>query len=321
MENLLTIRDLSVEYDVSGGRLSAVSHVDMQIQRGEIYAVVGESGCGKSTIASTIMRLTEDNTSVTGEILYQGKNLLELSPRKMEEIRGGEIGIIFQNPLDSLNPVYRSGTQVYEAIRLDQIPKGEAWQQVKGLYGAVRIPEPEDKIRRFPYELSGGMRQRVMIAMMLSRHPKLLIADEPTTALDVTIEAQILKILRELRDNPPQVSILLITHNFGVVSEIADRMGVMYAGKLVEEGEVQEVMKNPAHPYTKALLESLPRQSKRMGRIRSIEGNVPRILGEYSGCRFCNRCPLATEICAEMEPPRKEIKPGHLIFCHKEVNS
>lgn len=319
MEPLLSLRHLSVGYDVGDGVLSAVNNIDLDIYRGEIFALIGESGCGKSTVSSAIMRLLfGEDAHVSGKILFKGRDLYALSEREMSSVRGREISMIFQNPLDSLNPVYRSGRQVKEAIVLDNISQRDAWDKVLELYRDVQIPDAERRMRSFPHELSGGMRQRVMIAMMLSRNPELLIADEPTTALDVTIEAQILDILHELRQRY-QTSIMVITHNFGIVAEIADRVGIMYAGELVEIADVFTLFKEPAHPYTKALMQALPRGSKRDGRISTIEGNVPRIVGEYSGCRFFNRCPLADERCRSAIPPQVEITPGHVVRCHKEV--
>lgn len=319
METLLKLRDLKIDYTVRDGMLSAVNHVNLDVRPKEIFALVGESGCGKSTVALAIMRLLMDSdTSVSGAIEFKGKNLLTLSKRDMERVRGCEIGMIFQNPLDSLNPVYRSGTQVSEAIMLDHVTRQQAWEKVLELYHDVKIPDVKCRMRSFPHELSGGMRQRVMIAMMLSRNPELLIADEPTTALDVTIEAQILHIMRSLREQYG-TSILVITHNFGIVAEIADRIGVMYAGELVEMGDVYSLFENPSHPYTKALMQALPRHSKQEGRISTIEGSVPRIIGEYKGCRFANRCVFAENICHTKVPGMHEIENGHYISCHREV--
>jgi oligopeptide/dipeptide ABC transporter ATP-binding protein len=318
MDALLTLDRLSVDYQVSDGLLSAVHDVSLSIGRGEIYALVGESGCGKSTIAHTIMRLSIDhNERVGGQIFFDGKNLLDLSDPEMEKIRGKHIGMIFQNPLDSLNPVYRSGTQVAEALALDGISKKESRGRVIELYRDVQIPDPEERVGSFPHELSGGMRQRVMIAMMLSRSPELLIADEPTTALDVTVEAQILHILKEMRDLY-QASVLLITHNFGVVAEIADRIGIMYAGELVEEGTVFEIFEKPAHPYSKALLSALPRGHKSEGRIAAISGTVPRIMDKANHCRFHNRCPKAKESCRKENPTFISLSETHRVRCHPE---
>jgi oligopeptide/dipeptide ABC transporter ATP-binding protein len=316
MSILLDIRDLSVDYQVKGGYLSAVHKVNFHLKRGEIFALVGESGCGKSTIAYSIIKLLNSgNEKVTGEIIFEGTNLQDLKSAEMSALRGKKIGMVFQNPLDSLNPVYTSGWQVQEAIALDKVDRLQAWQKVRELYSDMKIPDPEKRMKSFPHELSGGMRQRVMIAMMLSRNPALLIADEPTTALDVTIEAQILEIIKELR-TVYQTSVLLITHNFGLVAEVADRIGVMYAGQLVEEGDVFQIFENPVHPYTRLLLAALPRISKRDGELATISGSVPKLIGEIKGCRFANRCLQAEAICFEQGPVMVEIETGHSCACN-----
>ena len=317
MENLLTIKALNVGFKVQGGTLSAVQDLSFSVRKGEIYALVGESGCGKSTAAYSVMGLLEKETALTsGSVDFKGKELLGMPEPELETIRGKEIGMIFQNPIDSLNPVYKSGNQVSEAILLDQVSKPDAWNRVLDLYQEVKIPDAEKRALSFPHELSGGMRQRVMIAMMLSRQPELLICDEPTTALDVTIEAQILDIIRRLRDES-QTAFLVITHNFGIVAEIADRVGVMYAGELVEEADVFTIFDEPNHPYTQALMKALPRQSKHQGRLMTIEGVVPRILGEAEGCRFANRCPYRTDQCEKETPKPVFVKNNHLVRCHR----
>ncbi len=316
MSSLLSLENLYVDYKVGDQRLSAVHDVSLDIKAGEIYALVGESGCGKSTIAHTIMRLSLDhNEVIQGQIHFDGRDLLSLSESDMEKVRGQHIGMIFQNPLDSLNPVYRSGTQVAEALRLDGMDKKEAMARVEALYRDVQIPDPAERVSAFPHQLSGGMRQRVMIAMMLARNPQLLIADEPTTALDVTVEAQILRILKDLRDRYGS-SVLLITHNFGVVAEIADRIGIMYAGELVEEGNVFEIFQKPRHPYSQALLSALPRYRKTEKRIAAIEGTVPRIFEKENNCRFHNRCPLANQDCQQGKPTFVQISDSHRVRCH-----
>ncbi|HZK29306.1 MAG TPA: ABC transporter ATP-binding protein [Clostridia bacterium] len=320
VESLLKLDHLSVDYKVGSGLLSAVHDVSLSIAKGEIYALVGESGCGKSTIAHTIMRLSLDHNEVfDGKIIFEGNDLLMLSDTEMEKVRGKHIGMIFQNPLDSLNPVYRSGTQVAEALMLDGMSKKEAMDRVVELYRDVQIPEPEERVRAFPHELSGGMRQRVMIAMMLARNPELLIADEPTTALDVTVESQILSIMKDLRDRYGS-SVLLITHNFGIVAEMADRIGIMYAGELVEEGTVFEIFNHPVHPYSKALLSALPRCRKTEKRIDAISGTVPRIFEKVDHCRFHNRCPKAKALCAEIGPSFLALTETHRVRCHREVH-
>ncbi|HWQ58742.1 MAG TPA: ABC transporter ATP-binding protein [Clostridia bacterium] len=316
---LIEIKNLSVDYKVKEGYLSAVKNADLTINKGEIFALIGESGCGKSTIAYTIMKLLfSENERVSGEILFEGRDLLKATEREMEDIRGRDIGMIFQNPLDSLNPVYRSADQVAEAIMLDGIDRKQAWNKVLELYRSVRIPDSEKRMKSFPHELSGGMRQRVMIAMMLARNPKLLIADEPTTALDVTIEAQILSIIRGLRAQF-DTSILIITHNFGIVAEVADKIAVMYAGEIVELGDVFQIFSAPMHPYTRALMLALPRVRKHERRLATIPGSVPKLIGDIPGCRFANRCACAADVCASEAPPLRTAKDGHIYRCHREA--
>ncbi len=314
-EELLKLEDLNIDYKVKGGALSAVHNVNLSIHQGEIFAVVGESGCGKTTVAHSIMNLLAGNNArIEGRILFEGKDLRTCSQKEMEQIRGQKIGMIFQNPLDSLNPVYTTGKQVQEAIMLDHVEKGAAWEKVIRLFQDVRMPDAKERVNSYPHELSGGMRQRVMIAMMLSRNPKLLIADEPTTALDVTIEAQILEILQELKKQR-NTAIMLITHNFGLVAEVADRIAVMYAGEVIETGTVYEIFENPMHPYTRLLMQALPRKTKREGRLQTIEGAVPRILEKKPECRFANRCPYATERCSREEPATIRASETHAYRC------
>ena len=316
-EQLLKINNLSIDYKVKDGYLSAVNKINLTINKGEIFALVGESGCGKSTIAHSLLQLLPTkNTVISGEAIFKDENLVNMSSKKIEHVRGKEISMIFQNPLDSLNPVFKVGNQVQEAILLDKVNKIDAWNKVIDLFKQVKMPDAEERANSFPHELSGGMRQRVMIAMMLSRNPELLIADEPTTALDVTIEAQILEILKQLRDNY-DTSILLITHNFGLVAEIADKIGVMYAGEMIEMGDVYEIFKNPIHPYTKLLMQALPRITKNHGRLTTIEGSVPRITEKKEECRFANRCPYAIDKCRNQEPPLVVLENGHSYRCFK----
>lgn len=317
-EELLKLEHLSIDYKVKDGYLSAVNDVSCTINKGEVFAIVGESGCGKSTVAHSIMNLLPDgNEEINGKILFKGKDLRQYGAKEMETIRGKEIGMIFQNPLDSLNPVYTVGGQVEEAILLDKVDKQEAWKRVIDLFRDVKMPDAEERVRSFPHELSGGMRQRVMIAMMLSRNPQLLIADEPTTALDVTIEAQILDIMKDLKEKF-NTAIMLITHNFGLVAEIADRIGIMYAGEMVESGDVFEIFAHPTHPYTKLLMQALPRKTKAEGRLKTIEGSVPRITEKKPGCRFANRCPYAEESCYKEDPPVVPVRENHFCRCHLE---
>lgn len=317
-EELLQIKNLSVDYKVKGGYLSAVHGVSFEICKGEIFAIVGESGCGKSTIAHSILRLLPDhNEKISGEINFQGQNLNDLSEKELEAVRGHKIGMIFQNPLESLNPVYTTGKQVQEGLLLDNIPKQEAWNRVVDLFKDVQMPDAERRARSFPHELSGGMRQRVMIAMMLGRNPDLLIADEPTTALDVTVEAQILRVIKELRDER-NMAVMLITHNFGLVAEVADMVGVMYAGEMVETGTVYEIFDHPSHPYTMQLMKALPRITKKEGRLETIRGAVPKMMNHQKGCRFANRCIYATEKCWSENPPVHQLSETHSFACFRE---
>jgi oligopeptide/dipeptide ABC transporter ATP-binding protein len=314
-EELLRLENLSIDYKVKGGYLSAVNDVNLSVHRGEILAVVGESGCGKSTIAHAIMNLLPGgNEEIEGKIIFKGEDLRTYSRRQMEAIRGKNIGMIFQNPLDSLNPVYKTGKQVEEAILLDGIDRVQAWNKVLELYKDVKMPDAEVRANSFPHELSGGMRQRVMIAMMLSRNPELLIADEPTTALDVTIEAQILEIIKDLKKTY-DTAIMLITHNFGLVAEVADKIAVMYAGEVIEYGDVYEIFEKPLHPYTTLLMKALPRKTKHEGRLQTIDGNVPRIMDKKPGCRFANRCPYAMEKCKDNTPPEVFVSEEHKCRC------
>ena len=314
-EELLRLEHLSIDYKVKGGYLSAVNDVNLSVHRGEILAVVGESGCGKSTIAHSIMNLLPGgNEEIEGKIIFKGDDLRTYSRRQMEAIRGKDIGMIFQNPLDSLNPVYKTGKQVEEAILLDGIDSLQAWNKVLDPYRDVKMPDAEVRANSFPHELSGGMRQRVMIAMMLSRNPELLIADEPTTALDVTIEAQILEIIKDLKKTY-DTAIMLITHNFGLVAEVADKIAVMYAGEVIEYGDVYEIFERPLHPYTTLLMKALPRKTKHEGRLQTIDGNVPRILDKKPGCRFANRCPYAMERCQNETPPEIYVSEEHKCRC------
>jgi len=314
-KDLVSINNLSVRFNTSAGIVSAVEKVNFSIRKKEIFALVGESGCGKSTTAYALMRLISEPGEITGgNIIFQDQDLLSLSRKEMFNIRGKKISMIFQNPLDSLNPVIRIRSQVSEAIVLDKISKKEAWEKAVEIIKEVKIPDPDERANSYPFELSGGMRQRVMIGMMISRKPKLLIADEPTTALDVTIQAQILEIIKDLKEEIG-TSILLITHDFGIVAEIADRIAVMYAGKIVEIGDVFQIFEKPYHPYTQLLMGSLPRMNKKEGRLKTILGSVPNLINPPKGCRFHERCPNSKKECQEIEPKMVEIEKGHLCAC------
>ena len=318
-EELLKLEHLNIQYKVKGGYLFAVNDVNLSISRGEVFAVVGESGCGKSTVAHSIMHLIPGgNAKVTGKIFFKGEDINACSDKTMEGIRGKHIGMIFQNPLDSLNPVYTTGSQVEEAILLDGLNHAQAWEKVLKLYQDVKMPDAAERAKSYPHEMSGGMRQRVMIAMMLSRNPELLIADEPTTALDVTIEAQILEIIKELK-NTYNTAIMLITHNFGLVAEVADKIAVMYAGEVIESGDVFEIFEHPTHPYTTLLMQALPRKTKKEGRLQTIDGSVPRILEKKPEYRFANRCPYAKEQCFRENPPVASLSATHTCRCFRAV--
>ena len=317
MSELLSIENLSIGYDTDAGEVLAVSDVSLKIEPRQIYALVGESGCGKSTLASSIMRLVASPGKITsGRILFDGKDLTQMSDEEITQLRGKEIGMIFQNPLDSLDPVLRVGNQISEAIMLDHVPREQALQMAINIMNNTQIADSDQRAQNFPFELSGGMRQRVMIGMMISRNPKLIIADEPTTALDVTIQAQILELLLELKEKQ-DVSVLLITHNFGVVAEVADRIGVMYAGRLVEEGDVFTLFENPQHPYTRMLIQALPTIRKHEGRLAMIPGTVGDLTHPPKGCRFSNRCPFALAKCADTPAPW-HVEGDHRWACHLE---
>lgn len=316
MNKLLKITGLSVDYKVGAQKLSAVKNVDLTVNNGEFVAIVGESGCGKSTLAYSIIQLLDSRkVFLQGSILYRGNEMIGLSKKNMMKIRGKEIGFIFQNPLDSLNPVIKSGNQVCEAIRLDGIDRRTAYEKTKLLFEKVQMSDPIHQMNQYPHEMSGGMRQRVMISMMISREPQLLIADEPTTALDVTVEAEILRVLSELRKKN-NMAILLITHNLGIVSKISDKVAVMYAGQIVEFGTAYDVLKRPVHPYTKMLLNTIPKGTKNDTRLETIPGIVPRFYNAEQGCRFYNRCPRAKEKCQWIVPEKVDISENHYCYCH-----
>lgn len=314
-EKLIDVKNLCIQFQTSGGIVRAVDNVSFDIKKGEVFALVGESGCGKSTTAMGIMQLIKEPGRISdGEIFFEGKDLLKLSGDEMTQIRGKEIGIIFQNPLDSLNPVYTVGYQMTEGLIVDKMDKKEAYKFAIDMLRDVKISDVEERMKTYPHEISGGMRQRVMIGMMLCRNPKLLIADEPTTALDVTIQAGIIELMNELRRKYDS-SILIITHDFGIVADIADRVGVMYAGNLIEVGEVFEIFDNPAHPYTRLLMKALPTITKEEGRLETIKGSVPNLTEVKPGCNFADRCPNAKEKCFKMKPEMKEISAGHFCAC------
>jgi len=301
-EPLLSVRDLRVEFTLNGRQAPAVDGVSFDLAAGEVLAVVGESGSGKSVSALSIMRLVpEPPGRVTGEVRFAGRDLLRLSEREMREVRGGQIAMVFQDPLSSLNPVMTIGYQVAEAIALHQrVPLKVAWDRAVEMLERVRLPDPERRAHSYPHQLSGGQRQRVMIAMAFACNPELVIADEPTTALDVTVQRQVLDLMLELR-RERGTAILLITHDLGVVAETADRVQVMYAGKVVETGDVCSIFDAPRHPYTQALLASVPRlDTERMEQLHAIAGQPPDLFAMPVGCPFQPRCPRAHDRCVEM---------------------
>jgi peptide/nickel transport system ATP-binding protein len=318
MPTLLEVRGLETQFTTEGGVIRAVDGVTFTIDSGRTVGMVGESGCGKSVTALSILRLVPSPPGriVGGEVLYQGKNLLEFPEREMRRIRGNEIAMIFQEPMTSLNPVFTIGDQIGEAIRLHQrTSRRETRERVIEMLRLVEIPEPTRRVDDYPHQLSGGMRQRVMIAMALSCSPKLLIADEPTTALDVTIQAQILDLLASLKARLG-MALLLITHDLGVVAEQADEVLILYAGALVERASVTDLFDRPLHPYTRGLLDSLPGVGAQRGaRLRPIPGTVPPLTRLPSGCRFRDRCALAIDDCARIEPSLEEKAPGHAVAC------
>ncbi len=320
-EPLLEVRDLRTHFATDDGVARAVDGVSWSLRRGKMLALVGESGCGKSVTALSVMRLVPEPPGriVAGEIVFEGRDLLKLSEKQMRSIRGNRIAMIFQEPMTSLNPVYTVGDQIVEAIELHQDLRGKAaWNLATETLKQVGIPAPEQRVREYPHQMSGGMRQRVMIAMALSCNPSILIADEPTTALDVTIQAQILDLLRKLQDER-DMSVLLITHDLGVVAEVADDVCVMYASKIVERASVRELFDHPLHPYTQGLFRSLPRVGDRKHRLEVIPGNVPNPLHFPAGCKFHPRCPLGHDDgqCRTQEPELAEARPGHWVACWK----
>src|SRR5438132_1632489 len=320
---LLDIRSLRTQFFTDDGLVRAVDGVSYSLERGETVGVVGESGCGKSVTALSILRLIPEPPGkiVDGQILFEGTDLLQLSPAEMRRIRGNDIAMIFQEPMTSLNPVFTIGNQIAEAVRLHQgLSKKEALHKAIEMLTLVGIPVPERRVHEYPHQLSGGMRQRAMIAMALSCNPKVLIADEPTTALDVTIQAQILDLMRELQDTLG-TAIILITHDMGVVAENADRVVVMYAGRKVEEAKADDLFERPGHPYTKGLLGSLPnlevaaRTDARRARLNEIKGMVPSLANLPRGCSFAPRCGFATDECRAEYPPLLAHRPGHWVAC------
>jgi len=319
LPHLLEIRGLKVDFATDYGVAHAVDGVDLAIDRGETLGVVGESGCGKTVTAMSVLRLIAmpPGRIAGGEILWQGRDLVPLGAEAMRRVRSKEIGIVFQEPMTSLNPVYTIGEQIAEVVRLHEgLGRRAALERTVEMLRLVHIPNPERRVRDYPHQFSGGMRQRVMIAMALACNPQLLIADEPTTALDVTIQAQILDLIAEMKDRLG-MAVMLITHAMGVVAETAQRVVVMYAGRVVEEAPVGELFARPRHPYTQGLIRSIPRldTAGRKTRLEAIAGVVPSLFDLPPGCSFAPRCPFARAACIATPPPLREVAPGHKVAC------
>ncbi|MEK4870864.1 MULTISPECIES: ABC transporter ATP-binding protein [Niallia] len=318
-DTLLDVKDLKTHFFTERGKVTAIDGVSFQINKGEIVGVVGESGCGKSVTSQSVLRLFDEKHLVKyeGEILFEGEtDLLKLSKKKMQMIRGNDISMIFQDPLSSLNPVLTIGFQIAEAIMLHQdVTKKEAYERAVEMLKLTGIPSPEKRVNDYPHNLSGGMRQRVMIAMTLACQPKLLIADEPTTALDVTIQAQILDLISGLNQKL-EMGVMFITHDLGVVAELCHRVVVMYLGQIVEEASVESLFESPLHPYTKGLIKSIPQmEGDRSQKLHVIEGTVPSLDSIPIGCRFAPRCPFADSVCLEKAPDLTETSSNQKVRC------
>ncbi|WML46908.1 ABC transporter ATP-binding protein [Neobacillus sp. PS3-34] len=318
-DTVVSVKDLKTYFYTEDGVVPAIDGVSFHVKKGETLAIVGESGSGKSVTSLSIMRLIPmpPGKIVDGDILFQNESLLAKSDKEMRQIRGNKISMIFQEPMTSLNPVYKVGDQISESIILHQkVNKKEAMAEVVNLLKLVGIPEPERRLNQYPHELSGGMRQRVMIAIALACRPELLIADEPTTALDVTIQNQILQLMKDLK-NKSNMSIVLITHDLGVVAEMADRVVVMYAGQVVEQNDIFSIFENPKHPYTEGLLRSMPTVEKKTEKLYTIEGTVPSPLAYPTGCRFAPRCEYATSLCHQEMPEIQNLSDDEVVRCWK----
>lgn len=317
-EELLRIRDLVVEYDTDEDVVQAVNHVDLQLGKGETLGLVGETGAGKTTIAKAILRILPDPPSrvKAGEIYFEGKDILKLSEGKMRKIRGNKIAMIFQDPMTALNPIETVGSQIAEAIGLhEKLSKAEVQKRAVDMLEMVGIPG--ERYGEYPHQFSGGMKQRVVIAMALACRPELLLADEPTTALDVTIQAQVLDMMESLKEKL-NTSMILITHDLGIVAGMCDRVAVVYAGEIVEQGTTEEVFDFPGHPYTLGLFQSLPRLDSTEKRLKPINGLMPDPTNLPEGCKFYERCPYACEKCKEKEPEMREYRPGHFVRCIRQ---
>ena len=318
MQELLKIEDLKTHFSTHDGTVKAVDGVSLQINRGETLGIVGESGCGKSVTALSIMRLIADPPGkiVGGKILFEGQNLLDLGEKQMRDIRGKKISMIFQEPMTSLDPVFTIGHEIIETLQIHQdLDKREARRQTINILTTVGIPDADKRVDSYPHELSGGMRQRAMIAMALACNPVLLIADEPTTALDVTIQAQILRLINELKEKF-DTSVLLITHDLGVIAEMAEHVAVMYCGHIIEYADVHTLFENPLHPYTKDLYRSIPRLDVEVKRLDAISGMVPNLIDLSLGCPYQNRCEFCSDTCLRDMPALIPVADQHLVKCH-----
>jgi peptide/nickel transport system ATP-binding protein/oligopeptide transport system ATP-binding protein len=318
-DTILSVKNLKTYFQVEEGLVTAVDGVDFDLSAKETLAIVGESGSGKSVTALSILRLIQEPPGkiAAGEILYQGKDLLKLTDREIRKIRGNEISMIFQEPMSSLNPVFTVGKQISEVMMVhEKISKKEAEKRAIELIKLVGIPNPEKCIKNYPHQLSGGMRQRIMIAIALACKPKILIADEPTTALDVTIQSQILKLMQDLKDKI-DTAIIIITHDLGVVAQLAENIMIMYAGKAVEYGDTESIYKKPLHPYTEGLLNSIPKIDENLKRLKIIKGTVPSPFNLPTGCKFSTRCEYVMDICWEKEPDYLALKDSRKVRCWK----
>ncbi|MCP4103993.1 MAG: ABC transporter ATP-binding protein [Desulfobacteraceae bacterium] len=318
-EHVLQINGLQTYFNTPHGMAKAVDGIDLTAKKGEIIGLVGESGCGKSALAMSVMQLlpVPPTYFAGGEILFKNQNILSLTKEEVRKLRGNQISMIFQEPMTALNPVFTIGNQLSEVFRVHQgMNRRQAFEKAVEMLDMVGVPSPEQRIREYPYQLSGGMRQRVMIAMALSCRPALLLADEPTTALDVTIQAQILDLMLELREEL-EAAIILITHDLGVVAETTERVAVMYTGRIVEEASTLDLFNNPLHPYTRGLMEAIPSAEAELGttELNEIEGTVPSLLNLPDGCNFAPRCSIAGDICLHEDPALKVIGPGHKAAC------
>lgn len=317
MSVLLEVKNLKTYFYTDDGVAKAVDDVSFTLDKGETLGLVGESGCGKSVSALSIMRLIPDPPGkiAGGEIYFKGKNILSFSEKEMQEVRGNDIGMIFQEPMTSLNPVFTCGNQIEEAVILHQkLSKEDAKVKAIEMLNLVGIPAPEQRYNEYPHQLSGGMRQRIMIAMALCCNPEILIADEPTTALDVTVQAQILELINKLQ-RELGMGVIMITHDLGVIAEVSNKVAVMYASKVAEFGNVDQIFYNPKHPYTIGLLNSIPKLNKAKERLSTIEGSVPPPTHYPKGCHFCTRCTFAIQKCWEQEPQLQEVEKGHTAAC------